>query len=65
MTAKKREPMICPRCGMEMNHHGEKLVEPQDAREAARIDPRLGGLIVEFHTCPKCGSVESREGAVV
>jgi ribosomal protein S27AE len=49
--------MICPRCGVEMNHHSDKLVYPSDAAEA---DPALGSLVEEFHTCPKCGGVASR-----
>ncbi len=55
-------PMICARCGSPMNHHGEKLIEPRDAREASRMEPSLGGLIEEFHGCPKCGYVDSRPG---
>ena len=46
-----------------MNHHAEKLVEPRDPGEASRMDLQLGGLIEEFHGCPKCGFVDSRSGA--
>jgi len=56
-------PMRCPRCGGVMNHHGEKLIEPRDAAEARRMDPSLGGLIEEMHTCPACGANASRPGA--
>ena len=52
--------MICPRCGVEMNHHCDKLVYPTEPEETRQIDPLLGGLIDEFHTCPKCGGVASR-----
>jgi ribosomal protein S27AE len=55
--------MICPRCGVPMNHHGEKLVEPRNAEEASRMKPSLDGLIEEIHACPKCGGVGSRPGA--
>lgn len=55
-------PMICPKCGATMNHHAEKLVDPVDPREAAEIDPALGGLIEEIDACPRCGNVESRRG---
>ena len=27
-------PMICPECGIAMNHHAEKLVYPSDATAA-------------------------------
>ncbi len=52
--------MICPRCRVEMNHHCDKLVYAADPQEAANVDPVLGGLIKEFHTCPKCGGAASR-----
>ena len=55
------KPMICPECGVAMNHHAEKLVDPRDAHEAARLDPALGGIIEEMHACPQCGSGQSRQ----
>lgn len=57
------EPMTCPQCGVKLVHHAEKLVEPRDAKEAAAMDPRLGGVIEEVHTCPECGKEHSRRGA--
>jgi len=54
--------MTCPYCGAEMNQHGEKLMEPRTAEEARRIDPKLGALVEEFHTCPKCGKGAARPG---
>jgi ribosomal protein S27AE len=59
-VAKIASKMICPRCGVEMNHHGDKIVYNSDSQEAASTDPRLGGFIEEFHTCPKCGGGASR-----
>ena len=56
----KTRKMVCPECGVEMNQHAEKLVDPRNAQEAARVDPALGGLIDEMHSCPKCGKVETR-----
>lgn len=50
----------CPRCGTEMNGHAEKLVYSDNAADARRIDPMLGGLIEGTHACPACGNVESR-----
>ena len=53
--------MICPDCGVEMNHHAMKIdytTEP-DAHEAA--DAELGGVLIEAHTCPQCGQTATRE----
>jgi ribosomal protein S27AE len=52
--------MICSECGVEMNHHADKLVLPVTPEESARMDPELGGLIEETHTCPGCGKGEAR-----
>ncbi len=54
------KPMNCPQCGVAMNHHAEKLVEPLNAAEARRMDAALGGAVEEMHTCPKCGTAHSR-----
>lgn len=59
-VAKSKNKMICPRCGVEMNHHSDKLVYATDRRDVAAIDPTQGGFIEEFHTCPKCGDAASR-----
>jgi NAD(P)H-dependent FMN reductase/predicted RNA-binding Zn-ribbon protein involved in translation (DUF1610 family) len=59
MTPQK-EKMICPKCGDEMNHHADKLVYPTSAQEAGKMDPTLGGVIDETHSCPACGAVASR-----
>ena len=55
-----QNPMICPMCGIPMNHHAEKLVEPRDEDEARRSITAFGGVIEEIHTCPRCGRVGSR-----
>ncbi len=52
--------MICPTCGIEMNHHAEKLVLPSGPHQASSVDPVLGGMIEELYTCPRCGSGASR-----
>jgi ribosomal protein S27AE len=44
-----RDPMVCPACGIVMNHHADKLVY-DDAHE----------VVKEFHSCPNCGRTESR-----
>jgi len=61
--AAKVKPMSCPDCGVEMNHHAEKLVDPRSAEEAAKMDAALGGILEEMHTCPECGKVHSRRSA--
>jgi ribosomal protein S27AE len=52
--------MMCPGCGVEMNHHGDKLVYTTDPQDAGQADSGLGGIIEEFHACPKCGGGASR-----
>ena len=52
--------MICPRCGIEMNHHAEKLVYPSGPDEMSAVDPVLGGVIEELYACPGCGSGAAR-----
>jgi hypothetical protein len=49
------QKMICTECGLEMNHHADKLVYSDGATDAM-----LGGAIEEFHACPGCGKVESQ-----
>jgi len=56
----KTDKMICRSCGVEMNHHSDKLVYTSDPQDAAHSDPSLGGFIEEFHTCPECGGGASR-----
>jgi ribosomal protein S27AE len=52
--------MICPNCGVEMNHHAEKLLHPTESADEACTDPVLGGIVEELHTCPACGMGASR-----
>jgi ribosomal protein L37AE/L43A len=59
MTTANRK-MLCKDCGMEMNHHADKLVEPISTAEVRRTDKALGGLIEEMHECPSCGKADSR-----
>ena len=53
-------PMVCPSCGGEMNHHAEKLVHPREPQEASAMDPILGGMVEEIHTPGKAYSVTRR-----
>jgi ribosomal protein S27AE len=52
--------IICPKCGNEMNHHADKLVDPVRVEDLKHMNPALGGVIEEMHHCPGCGAVESR-----
>ena len=47
--------MICLRCGVEMNHHGDKVVYAAAPEGPERIDWAEAGTVFQFHTCPKCG----------
>ena len=60
--AKQQQKMICPKCGNEMNHHADKLLEPTKPEDLQHANPALGGVIEEMHYCPACGAVESRPG---
>jgi hypothetical protein len=55
--------LCCQRCGVEMNPHARKCREPRDSVELARVDPALGGVLVQLHTCPRCGETAARVGS--
>jgi transcription elongation factor Elf1 len=55
-----RPAMTCPRCGTEMNHQAEKLVQPVTAEEVAAISTRLDGVLERVFACPNCGWIGSR-----
>ena len=50
--------MICQDCGVEMNHHADKLDYNAALEDPAAADPLLGGIVEESHTCPACGRTE-------
>jgi predicted RNA-binding Zn-ribbon protein involved in translation (DUF1610 family) len=50
--------MICPTCGVEMNHHADKVDYSLDDQEL--IDPDFGGVLEEAFTCPLCGKTDVR-----
>ena len=51
----ENKKIICPDCGVEMNHHAEKMSYTAALAEPDAIDADLGGVIEEAHTCPACG----------
>ena len=53
------EKMKCPRCGADMNHHGDKVLRAESTEAVS--DPTFGGSVVELHSCPVCGSGASRD----
>jgi len=54
------DKMICPRCGVEMNRHAEKVDYAAGLADPGAVDPDFGGVVEEFHTCPECGLTLSR-----
>ena len=53
-------PMACPTCALTMNHHAEKLDLTIDPAQAKDVDPELGAVLREVHTCPGCGECATR-----
>lgn len=51
--------MVCPDCGVEMEHHAEKIDYLNGA--SGEIDSKLGGTIEEAYVCPECGKTEMRK----
>ena len=58
--AKQKSTMICPKCGNEMNHHADKLIDPVKPEDLQQVNSALGGVIEEMHHCPGCGVAASR-----
>jgi len=55
-----RPAMTCAKCGTEMNHQADKLVQPTTGEEAATVGPTLDGLLERVFACPGCGWIDSR-----
>ena len=53
----------CPKCGAEMNHHADKVDYTAGLDDPRAVDPFLGGVLQQVHTCPNCGNVEMRRAA--
>jgi ribosomal protein S27AE len=58
--AKNREKMICPDCGVQMNHHADKIDYSAAPDDGGGIDPAFDGIVEEAHTCPVCGKTHTR-----
>jgi hypothetical protein len=46
-----------------MNRHAEKLDTVAVLDELDAVDPDLGGVLEEVHTCPECGRTLTRRVA--
>jgi ribosomal protein S27AE len=57
-----REKIRCPGCGALMNFHAEKVDTGTDADAPDEL-AFWGGVVMEFHTCPRCGAVVERPAA--
>ena len=57
------EPMTCPRCGAEMNHHADKALYFTEADEARSVDLATSAFVEEIHACPKCGAGSARSAS--
>ena len=44
-----------------MNYHAEKINYLAALTNPEAIDPDLGGIVEEVHTCPGCGNTETRQ----
>ncbi|HYO90084.1 MAG TPA: hypothetical protein VEQ40_00530 [Pyrinomonadaceae bacterium] len=60
---KKREKMICRDCGVEMNHHADKIDYSAALEEDAQVDSAFGGIVEEAHPCPECGRTHTRRAS--
>jgi hypothetical protein len=47
-------------CGVEMNHHADKVDYNAGLDDPDEIDPVYGGVVEEAHTCPRCGRTQVR-----
>ncbi|MGE5275680.1 MAG: hypothetical protein ACM3SU_01685 [Acidobacteriota bacterium] len=57
----ERKKIPCPQCGTPMNFHAEK-VDYGALLASTPPDPRWGGVLAQFHTCPnpKCRFILER-----
>jgi ribosomal protein S27AE len=55
--------MLCPDCGVEMNHHAVKIDYAAEQEEPEAIATEFGGVALEAHTCPACGRTHTRRAS--
>ena len=54
------EKMKCPDCGVDMNHHADKMDYTAGFGDTDGVDAEFGGVVAEVHTCPGCGKTALR-----
>lgn len=59
MTTREKK-MICADCGVEMNHHADKVDYYEALEDGEEVDAAFGGVVEEAHTCPACGKTKMR-----
>ena len=59
MNPMNKQKLMCPDCGIEMNHHAMKI--DYNAGNPALVDADFGGVVQEAHTCPECGQTSLRK----
>ena len=52
-----KNKMKCPDCGVDMNHHAEKLIYKDGDMDG------IPGEVEEIHTCPECGKTHTRKAS--
>jgi hypothetical protein len=56
----KKQKVICPACGSEMNFHAEKINQSARADPESGSSTEFGGVVEEIHTCPACAEIATR-----
>jgi rRNA maturation endonuclease Nob1 len=56
---KKSNKMSCPDCGVELNHHANKIDYSNATPE--EVDANLGGMLEEAYICLECGKTVRRK----
>ena len=51
--------MKCADCGVDMNHHADKIDYSGGIAEGT-VNSELGGVLEEVHSCPGCGKTALR-----
>ena len=52
---REKKKITCSKCGIEMNHHAEKLKIPETDKDMEYYDEDMEGVIEQYHRCPQCG----------
>ena len=57
---KEDDKVICPVCKVVMNFHATK-VDYNVSQSTCETVETYGGILQEFHSCPRCGLTAERE----